>query len=99
MSYYCEICLKENKKESKYSHQKFKPPKKFEENKHTKLSLKNVDIKDVDETLFLYMIDHNKKINQYLLKGKINLVLNDNQDCIYITTGMIDNKTCISWLN
>ena len=35
----------------------------FEKYKHMVLSLKNVDIKDVDEIIYLYMKDHNKKIN------------------------------------
>ena len=56
-------------------------------------------MKDVDEMLYLYMIDHNKKNIHYLLKGEFKLVFNDNQDCKYITTSMIDNKTCVSWSN
>ena len=47
------------KKKSKYSHLKSKSHKEFEKYKHI-ISLKNVDIKDVDEILYLYMIDHNK---------------------------------------
>ena len=42
------------------------------------------------------MKDHNKKFNQYLLKGQFKLFLNNNQDCKYLFTGMIDNKTSIS---
>ena len=41
------------------------------------------------------MIDHNKKFIHYLIKGGFKIVFIDNQDCKYITTGMIDNKTCI----
>ena len=99
MSYFCEICLRDIKKKSKYSHLKSKSHKEFEKYKHIILSLKNVDIKDIDEIFCLCMIDHNKKFNHYLLKGEFKLVFNDNQDCKYITTGMIDNKTCISWSN
>ena len=61
------------------------------------MSLKNVDIKDVDKILYLYMKGHNKKINQYLLKGQLKLFFNNNQDCKYLITGIIDNKTSISW--
>ena len=99
MRYYCETCLRDVKKKSKYSHLKSKSHEEFENYKHIKLSLKNVDIKDVDEILYLYIKDHNKKINHYLLIGKFKLVFNDSQACKYITTGMIDNKTCISWSN
>ena len=63
------------------------------------LSLKNVDNKDVDEILFLYMKDHNKKFNHYLTKGEFKLVFNNNQDCKNIMTGMIDKKTFVSWSN
>ena len=45
------------------------------------------------------MIDHNKKFNHYLLKGEFKLVFNDNQDCKYIMTGMIDNRAFVSWSN
>ena len=63
------------------------------------VSLKNVDIKDVDEILYFYMKDHNKKFNHYLLKGQFKLVYIDNQGCKYVMTGMIDNKTFTSWSN
>ena len=99
MSYYCEICLRDIKKKSKHYHLKSKPQKDFGKYKHIVLSLKNVDIKDVDEILYLYMKDHNKKFNHYLLKGEFKLVFNNNQDCKYIMTGMIDNRTFISWSN
>ena len=50
------------KKKSKHSHLKSNSHKEFEKYKYIILSLKNVDIKDVDEILYLYMLDHNKKI-------------------------------------
>ena len=65
MSYYCDICLKDNKKKSKYYHLKSKFQKKYEKYKHIILSLKNVDIKDVDEKIYLYMKDHNKKVQSF----------------------------------
>ena len=98
MTYYCEICLKGIKTKSKYSHLKSKSHKEFEEYKHIILSLKNIDIRDVDEILSLYIKGHKKKFNHYLLKGEIKLVF-INQDCKFIRTGLIDNKTFISWSN
>ena len=98
MRYYCDICPREIKKKSKYSHLKSKSHKEFEKYKHIILPLKNVDIKDVDEILYLYMIDHNKKSTQYLLKGQFKLVFN-NQDCKYLMTDMINNTTNVSWSN
>ena len=96
MRYYCETCLRDVKKKSKYSHLKSKSHKEFEKYKHIMLSLKNVDIKDVDEILYLYMIDHSTKFNHCLSKGQFKIVFINNQDCKYILTGMIDNRTCVS---
>ena len=97
MRYFCEICLRDIKKKSKHSHLKSKSHKEIEKYKHIILSLKNVDLKDVDEILYLYIKDHNKKVIHYLLKGKFKLVFNNNQGCKNIKTGMIDNRTFISW--
>ena len=99
MRYYCDICLRDIKKKSKHSHLKLKSHKELEKNKHIILSLKNVDIKDVDEILYLYMNAHNKKFNHYLIKGHFNLVFNNYQDFKYLITGMISNTTNISWSN
>ena len=96
MKYYCDICLRGVKKKSKHSHLKSKSHEEFEKYKHIILSLKNVDIKDVDELLYLYKIAHNKKFNQYLLKGQFEIVSNNKQYCKYLLTGMIDHTTNIS---
>ena len=61
MSYYCNICLRDCKKKSRHSHIKSKSHEEFEKYKHIILSFKNIDIKDVDEILYLYMKDYNKK--------------------------------------
>ena len=61
MRYYCNICLGDIKKKSKYSHLKSKGQKEFEKHEHIIISFKNVNIKDVDEVLYLYMKDYNKK--------------------------------------
>ena len=45
------------------------------------------------------MLDHNKKVYRYLLKGQFKLIFNNNQDCHYMLTSMIDNRTCVSWAN
>ena len=60
MRCFCDLCLKDVKKKSTHYHVKSKSHKKFEKNKHIVLSLKYVDIKDVDEILYLYMIAHKK---------------------------------------
>ena len=71
MRYYCNICLLDIKKKSKHSHLRSKNHKEFEKYKHIILSLKNVDIKDVDEILYLYMRDHNKKFTQFFFERPI----------------------------
>ena len=98
MRYYCNICLLGIKKKSKYSHIKSKAHKIFERYKHIISSFNNVNIKDVDEILFLYVKDYNKKYIHYFLKGQFKLVFND-QDCKYLMTDMIDNTTNVSWSN
>ena len=42
------------------------------------------------------MKDHNKKFNDYLIKVEFKLVLNNNKDCKYRMTSMIDNRKFIS---
>ena len=98
MRYYCNICLRDIKKKSKYSHLKSKGQKEFEKHKHIIISFKDVNIKDVDEIFYLYMKDYNKKDIHYFLKGQFKLVFN-NQDCKYLMTDMIDNTTKVSWSN
>ena len=64
MRYHCDICLRDIKEKNKCSHLKSKSHKDFENYKHIILSLKNVDIKVVDEILYLYIKNHNIKVNQ-----------------------------------
>ena len=98
MGYYCNISFRDIKKKSKHSHLKSKSHKEFEKYENIILSFKNVDIKDVDEILYLYVKDCNKKFTQYFLKGQFKLVFN-NQDCKYLMTNMINNTINISWSN
>ena len=98
MRYYCNICLRDIKKNSKHSHIKSKSHKEFEKYKHIISSFKNIDIKDVDEILHLYMKDYNKKYTQYLLKGQFKLLFN-KKDCKYLMKDMINNTTNVSWSN
>ena len=98
MSYYCNICSIDIKKKSKHSHLKSLSHKDFGKYKHIISSFKNIDIKDVDEILYLYMTDYNKKHTQYLLKTRFKLVFN-NQDCKYLMTDVINNTTNISLSN
>ena len=94
MSYYCDVCLIDIKKKSRHSHLRSRSPKEFEKYKHIIISFKNIDIKDVEEILCLYMKDYNKKYTQYFLKTRFKLVFN-SQDCKYLITDMINNTTNI----
>ena len=98
MRYYCNICLRDIKKKSKNSHLRSRSHKEFEKYKQIIISFKIFDMKDVDEILYLYMKDYNKKYIQYLLKGQFKLVFN-NKDCKKLMTDMINTTTNISWSN
>ena len=56
----CEMCDKYIKHKFKYKHLKSKYHKKFDKFKHTLLSLKDIDLKDVDKVFHLYIIEHKK---------------------------------------
>ena len=99
MRCYCDICLRDIKKKIKDYYLKSRSHKEFEKYKHKILSLKIVELKDVDEMLYLYLKDHYKKFNQYLLKGQSKLIFIQNQDCKYLMTDIINNTTNISWSN
>ena len=68
MDYHCEVCLKNIKAKNKYKHFKSKSHIEFDNWKHMILSHKDIDIKDVDEAFYLYIIEQNKKIDYYLVK-------------------------------
>ena len=45
------------------------------------------------------MKDHKNNFNRYLLKSQFKLVFNNNQDCKYLMTDMINNTTNLPWSN
>ena len=49
MDYYCEVCDKNIKPKSEYKPFKSNIHKEFDKRKHVKLSLKDIDLKNVDE--------------------------------------------------
>ena len=61
------------------------------------LSPKDIDINDVDEAFYLYIIDHNKKFDYYFVKCQFKIVFNDYQYCPYVTSKLSDLKTLIPW--
>ena len=63
-----------NKLKSKYNHFKSKSHHELNECKHIILSLKDIDINDVDEAFYLYIFEHNKRFDNYLVKCQFNLI-------------------------
>ena len=58
MGYYCEVCFKYTNHKSKYMHFKSKSHKEFDKCEHIQLSLKDIDINNVDEAFYIYIIEH-----------------------------------------
>ena len=97
MEYCCEVCPKKIKAKNKYKHFKSKSHQELDKCKHLLLSYKDIDIDHVDETFFLYIIEHDKKIDYFIKKWEFKLLFDDYQYCPYVTSNVADNKTMISW--
>ena len=97
MDYYCEVCLKIIKTKNKYKHCKSKSHIEFDKCKDIILSHKDNDVNDVDEAFHLYIIEHNKKFDSYLMKCEFDVVFNYNQYCPYVTSKLLDNKAMVPW--
>ena len=80
MDYYCDVCLQNIKPNSKYSHLKSKSYQEVDKCKHIILSHKNIDVNDVDEAFYLYVIEHNKKFDYYFMKHENKLVFINHQN-------------------
>ena len=74
MDYYCGVCDKFLKPESEYKHFKSKSHQEFDKCKHIELSLKDIDINDVNETFHLYNFQHNKK-NRFLPREMFLMII------------------------
>ena len=97
MDYYCEVCLRHIKPKNKYKPFKSKSHIEFNKCKHILLSLKDIDIENVDEAFYLYIIEHIKSFDYYLIKCEFKLVFNGYQYCPYAISNVSDNQTTISW--
>ena len=56
-----------------------------------------MDIKRVDDALYLYILKHNKKFHYYLVKCEFKIVFKDYQYCPYISSKLSDNKLMCYW--
>ena len=63
MGYYSEVCDKYIKPKSKYKVFKSNFHKELDKCKHILLSLKDIDIDNVDGAFCLYIIEHSKKFD------------------------------------
>ena len=80
-------------------HSKTKSNNEFDKCEHIVLFLKAIDIKKVDEAFCLYIIEHNKYSDYYLVKCQFKLVFKEYEYIPYIRSKLSDNKTMISWKN
>ena len=60
------------------------------------LTIENLNINDIDEMFYAYIIEH-KKYDYYLMKCEFILVFNDNQFFHYVASVLYSNKTMCSW--
>ena len=93
------MCDRYFKAKSKYKQFKSNFHKDFDKCKHNILSLKDIDIKDVDEAFYLYIIEHIEKFDYYLVKCEFKIIFNVYQYCPYITSKTSDNEKMISCSN
>ena len=62
-----------------------------------KLTIKNLDIKNIDRIFDARILEHIKKFEFCLVKCEFKLVLNDSDSCEYVMSKISDNKTRCSW--
>ena len=93
MDYYCDVCLRILKAKNKYKLFKSKSHIEIDKCKHILIYREDIDTKDIDEAIYLYIIEHNEKFDYYLVKCEFNLAINDYQYCPYVTSKLSDKKT------
>ena len=79
MTYYCDICNKIIKHKSKNKHFKSITHKELDKCKHIKITIKIPDIKKIDNIVYAYIIEHNKKFDYYLVKCDFKLIFNNSE--------------------
>ena len=63
------------------------------------MTIKNPDINKIDNGVYAYIIEHNKKFDYYLIKCDFQLVFHNSDYPPDITSKLFDNKTMIPWSN
>ena len=86
------MCYRFVKPTSKYNHFLTNIRKDFDKRKHIKLAIENPDLNNIVRAFFEYTIQR-KKNDYYLTRCEFKLVLNDYQNCPYVTSESSVNKT------
>ena len=86
MSYNCDVCDKTIKLKSTNKQFKKNIHKEFHKCKHIKLTNENLNINNIDEIFYAYIIQHNKKYDYYLINCEFKLDFNDGEFCQYVTS-------------
>ena len=84
MDYYCQVCLKHIKAKNKYKHFKSNSHQEFNKSKHIKLTIKNPDIYKIDNIIYEYIIEYNKKYDYYLINYDFKLDFNNYEGCPHL---------------
>ena len=78
MNYYCNVCDKTIKTTSKSKHLQSLTQNKFEKCIRIKQNVDNPDFSDIDEIFNNFIINHNEKIESYLVKFDFKLVFHND---------------------
>ena len=81
MDYYCDLCDIFIRPKSKYKHSKSTSHKEFDNCNHIKLTKASININDVYQPFYEYIMEQNTKFDYYLVKSEFKLVFNDLEYC------------------
>ena len=65
--------------------------------KHMELTIEILDINNVDEVFYVYVLQLNKQYSHYLINCQFQLVFNDNRYNTWIKSNLFSSKTLFSW--
>ena len=97
MSYFFDICDKTIQLKSKNNRFIYLSHKEFDRCKHITLTIKNPDTNEIDNTIYKFIIQFNKKYDYYLIKYDFKLVFNGPEYSPHIKTESSNNEKMISW--
>ena len=90
MDYYCDVCDKFIKLKSKYKHFISNTHKEIDRCKHMFfLTIENSCKDDIDEVFYVYIFQHNKPYDNFIIKYHFKLVFNDIQYSTWIKSNYL----------